>query len=137
MLIRKILFTGAVLSLSMAFVDYAKAETTNAMIQDHYQNVLVKNPYSVQICNEGNGKTEIENLLEGAIVGGAIGNNLPGEDGGGAIGAIIGGILNSERNKGTRCHTEIRYQNEYVTQYSYSTIEFYYNGIRKIIRFQK
>lgn len=106
-------------------------------VQDHYKSVIVKSPYVVEICSEGNGKSDIENLLEGAIVGGAIGNNVPGEDGGGAIGAIIGGILNSERNKGTRCRTETRYNEEYENVYSHSTVTFLHNGRQYTLRFNK
>jgi len=133
MFLRKFLLAGAIVSFTMAGIDYASAET----VQDHYKTVVVKRPYSVQICSEGNGKSNLENLLEGAIVGGAIGNNVPGEDGGGAMGAIIGGILNSERNNGTRCRTETRYDEEYQSIYSHSTVSFYYNGRQQILRFSK
>ena len=85
MLLRKILLTGAIVSFTMAGIDLARAET----VQDHYKNVIVKRPYSVQVCTQGNGKSDLENLLEGAIIGGAIGNNVPGEDGAGAMGASI------------------------------------------------
>jgi hypothetical protein len=133
MFLRKFLLAGAIVSFTMAGIDFARAET----VQDHYKNVVVKKPYSVQVCSEGNGKSSLENLLEGAIVGGAIGNNVPGEDGGGAMGAIIGGILNSERNSGTRCQTETRYDEEYQNVYSHSTVSFYYNGRQYTLRFRK
>ena len=82
MLLKTFLFTGAIVSITMAGIDFARAET----VQDHYKNIIVKRPYSVQVCTQGNGKSDLENLLEGAIIGGAIGNNVPGEDGGGAMG---------------------------------------------------
>jgi outer membrane lipoprotein SlyB len=133
MFLRKFLLAGAIVSFTMAGIDYASAET----VQDHYKNIVVKRPYSVQVCSQGNGKSDLENLLEGAIIGGAIGNNVPGEDGGGAMGAIIGGILNSERNSGTRCQTETRYDEEYQSVYSHSTVTFYYNGRQYTLRFSK
>ena len=133
MLLKKLLLTSAIVSFTMAGNGLAQAQT----VQDHYKNVIIKKPYSVQVCTQGNGKSDITNLLEGAIIGGAIGNNIPGEDGGGAMGAIIGGLLNSENNKGQQCRTETRYDEEYQSVYSHSTVTFYYNGRQYTLRFNK
>ena len=132
MQLRKLLLTSAIVSFTMAS-GLAQAET----VQDHYKNVIIKKPYSVQVCTQGNGKSDLTNLLEGAIIGGAIGNNIPGEDGGAAMGAIIGGLLNSENNKGQQCRTETRYDEEYQSVYSHSTVSFYYNGRQYTLRFNK
>ena len=133
MLLKKLLLTSAIVSFTMAGNGLAQAQT----VQDHYKNVIVQKPYTVQVCTQGNGKSDLSNLLEGAIIGGAIGNNIPGEDGGGAMGAIIGGLLNSENNKGQQCRTETRYDEEYQSVYSHSTVTFYYNGRQYTLRFNK
>ena len=133
MLLRKLLLASAIVSFTMAGIDFAQAQT----VQDHYKNVIVQKPYTVQVCTQGNGKSDLSNLLEGAIIGGAIGNNIPGEDGGGAMGAIIGGLLNSENNKGQQCRTETSYDEEYQSVYSHSTVTFYYNGRQYTLRFNK
>ena len=133
MLLKKLLLTSAIVSFTMAGNGLAQAQT----VQDHYKNIIIKKPYSVQVCTQGNGKSDLTNLLEGAIIGGAIGNNIPGEDGGGAMGAIIGGLLNSENNKGQQCRTETRYDEEYQNVYSHSTVTFYYNGRQYKLRFNK
>ena len=133
MLLKKLLLTSAIVSFTMAGNGLAQAQT----VQDHYKNIIIKKPYSVQVCTQGNGKSDLTNLLEGAIIGGAIGNNIPGEDGGGAMGAIIGGLLNSENNKGQQCRTETRYDEEYQSVYSHSTVTFYYNGRQYTLRFNK
>ena len=133
MLLKKLLLTSAIVSFTMAGNGLAQAQT----VQDHYKNVIVQKPYTVQVCTQGNGKSDLTNLLEGAIIGGAIGNNIPGEDGGGAMGAIIGGLLNSENNKGQQCRTETRYDEEYQSVYSHSTVTFYYNGRQYTLRFNK
>ena len=133
MLLRKLLLASAIVSFTMAGIDFAQAQT----VQDHYKNIIIKKPYSVQVCTQGNGKSDLTNLLEGAIIGGAIGNNIPGENGGGAMGAIIGGLLNSENNKGQQCRTETRYDEEYQSGYSHSTVTFYYNGRQYTLRFNK
>ena len=81
--------------LFLASCSPAIAETT----QDHYKEVILKKPYTVEVCMDtgggGNGKSEIQNFLEGAVIGGALGNNIKGEQGGGAIGAFLGGVLNT------------------------------------------
>jgi len=111
----------------------AIAETT----QDHYKQVIVKKPYTIEVCTEGNGKSDLNNFLEGAIIGGAIGNNIPGEKNGGALGAFLGGVLNTENNKTPQCRRETRYEEEYKEVYSHSTVTFTHNGRTYNLRFQK
>lgn len=106
-------------------------------VTDYTKTVIKQIPYSVEVCTEGNGKSEVQNFLEGAIVGGAIGNNIPGEKNGGALGAFLGGVLNTESNKGTKCRTETRYEEEMSTVYSHSVVTFYHNGKEYKLRFQK
>ena len=138
MLLRKILLTGAIVSFTMAGIDLARAET----VQDHYKNVIVKRPYSVQVCTQGNGKSDLENLLEGAIIGGAIGQNITKDlPDGATAGAIIGGILGNQNStingKQMRCRTMTRYNESMETIYSHSTITFNYNGKTYTARFSK
>ena len=125
---KKLIATIMVMAATPAF-----AETT----QDHYKQVIVKKPYTIEVCTEGNGKSDLNNFLEGAIIGGAIGNNIPGEKNGGAIGAFLGGVLNAENNKGNQCRKEIRYEEEYREMYSHSTVTFQHNGRTYTLRFQK
>ena len=125
---KKILATIMVMAATPAFA-------TN--VQDHYKQVIVQKPYNIQVCTQGNGKSDLSNFLEGAIIGGAIGNNIPGENGGGAIGAFLGGVLNTEQNKGNQCRTETRYEEEYKEMYSHSTVTFTHEGRTYTVRFQK
>ena len=126
-------------SLVLIAASSAGAQANN--INDHYKDVIVQQPYTVEVCSQGggNGKSELQNFLEGAIIGGAIGNNIPGENGGGAMGAFIGGILNNENNKnsGPVCRTETRYNEQRQRVYSHSTITFTYNGRQHTLRFNK
>ena len=108
-----------------------------ATVNDHYKTMSFKVPQTVEICSQGNGKSDLENFITGGIVGGVIGNNIPGEKGGGALGAIIGGALNAESNKGVRCRTETHYKKEMETIYSHSTITFTYEGRSYSVRFKK
>ena len=125
---KKIITTIMVMAATPAI-----AETT----QDHYKQVIVKKPYTIEVCTEGNGKSDLNNFLEGAIIGGAIGNNIPGEKNGGALGAFLGGVLNTENNKGNQCRRETRYEEEYKEMYSHSTVTFNHNGRQYTLRFQK
>ena len=125
---KKIITTIMVMAATPAI-----AETT----QDHYKQVIVKKPYTIEVCTEGNGKSDLNNFLEGAIIGGAIGNNIPGETNGGALGAFLGGVLNTEKNKGNQCRRETRYEEEYKEMYSHSTVTFQHNGRTYTLRFQK
>lgn len=118
---------------SFMITSVASAET----VIDHTKTIINQIPYTVEVCTDGNGKSDIQNLLEGAIVGGAIGNNIPGEKNGGAIGAFLGGVLNTERNKGMQCRKETRYNEEVTTVYSHSTVTFYHEGRQYTVRFQK
>jgi len=108
-----------------------------ARVDDHYKTVIIKKPQTVEICSEGNGKSTLENFVTGAIVGGVIGNNIPGEKGGGAIGSILGGALNAESNKGMQCRTETHYKKVMETIYSHSIISFTYEGRIYNVRFKK
>lgn len=108
-----------------------------AEVIEHYKTVIMKTPYTVEVCTNGNGQSDLSNFLSGALIGGAIGNNVPGENGGGAIGAIIGGALNAESNKGPQCRNETRYEEEQKSVYSHSTVTFEHNGRQYTLRFQQ
>ena len=125
---KKLLILAIAMLPSMAF-----AEVT----QDHYKQVIVKKPYTIEVCTEGNGKSDLNNFLEGAIIGGIIGNNIPGEKGGGALGALLGGAMNTESNKAPQCRRETRYEEEYKEVYSHSTVTFFHDGRQYTVRFQK
>ena len=63
-------------------------------------------------------------------------------DNGGAIGAIIGGMLghnNSNASGCTKrvCEVQTRYNEEVIEVYSHSVVTFYHNGKKYQLRFQK
>lgn len=122
------------------FIVAAMLISTPAMAEatrDHYKTVIVKKPYTVEVCTQGSSKSGIESFIEGAIVGGAIGNNVPGEKNGGALGAFLGGVYNTERNKGPKCNVETRYEEEQKTIYSHSTVTFTHEGRQYTLQFNK
>ena len=87
----KHLTLGAIGFIAACFVvNSVKADTT---VQDHYKNVIQKKPYTVEVCYQGSGDKTGDTLL-GAIIGGAIGQNITKDlPDGATAGAIIGGIL--------------------------------------------
>ena len=126
---RKHLTLGAIGFVAFCFVaNSVKADNTT--IQDHYKNVIHKKPYSVEVC------------YDQQTSGDKTGDAIKGEQDGGAIGAVIGGMLghaNSNATGGTRtvCNVETRYNEERQTIYSHSTITFVYEGKQYDLNFKK
>ena len=108
---------GAIGFIAACFVvNSVKADTT---VQDHYKNVIQKKPYSVEVCYQGSGDKTGDTLL-GAIIGGAIGQNIT-----------------KDLPNGNICRTETRYNEESRTVYSHSTITFVYEGKQYKLNFKK
>ena len=151
---RQTLVWGGIGFIAFTFIaNSVKADTT---VQDHYKNIIYKKPSQVEVCYEGSGDKTGDTLL-GAIIGGAIGQNitkdLPDGATAGAIGqnitkdlpdgatagAIIGGILGNQNStaSGNICRTETRYTEQSKTVYSHSTITFVYEGKQYSVNFKK
>lgn len=136
-MIRISILTGIIF---LAGCNYANAD---AIITDHQKTVVIQKPYNVEICKDVNTSGDkTADALIGAILGGALGNNIKGEQNGGAIGALLGGVLahkNSNATGGTQrvCNVVTRYNEEAATIYSHSTITFDYLGRQYTLRFQK
>lgn len=113
-------------------------------VQPQYSNVANRIPQQscsivdVPIYSNGNNNSSVFGLdLEGAIIGGVIGNNVGDIKNGGAAGAIIGGLIGSDRKKNNsivgyrqeqRCNTT--YTTEYQQQYNGSIITVDVNGMK-------
>ena len=136
-----------------AALPYVYAETTTATIQDHYKTVTKSVPYTETTCElidvpiygQSNQGASTTDLLFGALIGGAIGNNIPGEKNGGAAGAVVGTIIANEAGKNKQvvtgyrreeqCKDITRYQKVTDQVYSHSTITFTSGGRTRTIRF--
>ena len=135
----------AILSVGVTFLIFfipaqAKAENVQVIgnITDHYKIVIDRNPYNIEICQKGNksGATAGD-LLSGAIIGGAIGNNIKGEENGGAIGALLGTLFANEKAKEDKCYIETRYDETRKEVYDYSTFTFQYGNKTYTTKFIK
>ena len=139
---RQTLVWGGIGFIAFTFIaNSVKADTT---VQDHYKNIIKRTPQVVEVCSERkvSGDKTADTIL-GAIIGGAIGQNVTKDlPDGATAGAIIGGLLgnqNSTANDGTKlvCNKMTRYKESMETIYSHSTITFNYYGKTYTVRFQK
>ena len=137
----KHLTLGAIGFIAACFVvNSVKADTT---VQDHTKTVIKRTPFNVEVCSEVNVQGDkTKDTLLGAIIGGAIGQNITKDlPDGATAGAIIGGILGNQNStvggKQMRCRTTTRYKESMETIYSHSTITFNYEGRTYTVRFKK
>lgn len=107
----------------------------------------VKKPvYSMQ-KRDGNAGA---GALTGMIIGGILGKGLTKDDGGAAAGAIVGGIIGADKgSKPTtqreiigyeyveRCDEVVTYREDELEVYSHSTIRFYIDGVRYVLKFER
>ena len=111
----KLKFTLAIVASSLCgFAGMANADTN---VSDHYKTVIERDAYNVEVCyNENVSGDKTGDTLKGAIIGGIIGNNVGNVENGGALGAVICGMLghnNSQATGGTKrvCRMETRFNN--------------------------
>jgi len=125
------------------------AETVNAKVEDHYRTVVREIPSTERICETvevpiyGNvrGQASTGDTVLGAIIGGAIGNQVgggSGKDAATVLGAIVfSDIANKRANRqqvitGYRqqqqCYNETTYSRVEEEVYSHSTIQFKKDG---------
>lgn len=127
-----------------------------ATIEDIYVKETVSNPVRVNECRDvdvpvygtRNRRGSDGDVLAGALIGGAIGNQFgsgSGQDAMTVLGAIVG--ANRASNQTTeeivgyrtehQCFEEVIYQNTHVRNYSHSLITFTVDGKRHTLEFKK
>ena len=123
----------------------------NAIVLDHYKNVIQQEPYDVEVCKrvrQSTGDGSATNEIIGAIFGGAIGNQFGEGDGKDAMtlaGMFLGASLAHDEEVGqgpgvitTKCYVETRYkQSVSKNVYSHSTIKFVINNKKYSFSFVK
>ena len=146
----------ALVFANTAFADSSQVRIVD--IQDEYNNVTVYNDNPVTSCKEvdvpiyqqNKGQGSLGDFLAGAIIGGAIGNQVGDSKGNGAIGAIIGGAIANEnaKNKNSSativgykrervCETTVKRERSIVSEYMRTRLTFVYQGKTYTVRFQK
>ncbi|MDA7759940.1 hypothetical protein N8935_06815 [Amylibacter sp.] len=140
------------------YVEKKSQYVGSARIVDYFENNIIneKIPYTecmmreVPIIeSEQRGADDVGSFVGGAIIGGIIGKVVTQDDGGAAVGAILGGALANETQKNERSEQIVGYQNKEVCtkvykiievkkeSYSYSIIEFQLNGKKYSSKFIK
>ena len=151
------------LAIATAFTLFAGtpafADTVNANIEDHYRNVIKNVPQTQQICNTvevpiygrvQGGQASTGDTIVGAIIGGAIGNQVgggSGKDAATVLGAIIGADVANKRGsqqqvitgyrQEQRCQNQTTYTRVEERVYTHSTIRFKENGRWITLQFQR
>lgn len=130
------------------------AQSVNGTVQDHYQTVTRQIPHTERVCTTvevpvyGQGGDDIGSFIMGGVIGSAVGNQMSGADGAGAIGAIVGGAIANEHQKKhngrvvgyrqeQRCQNQTTYSTVTEEVYKYSTMSFIQNGKAYTVRFTK
>ena len=148
---------AAVIALSTPVV--AKDKVKDVIVYDHTKTMLVKSPSTERLCQNMNvpiyGTTTQQGnasggALIGMLLGAAGGKAVTGNDKGAAIGAIMGGLVGADKGSQPKqsqrivgykqelvCNDVTSVSNELVDVYSHSTIRFYVDGRRYVLKFQK
>jgi len=141
---------GAVLALSTSAA-LANQSVSDVKVFHHTVDVLTDVTTERYICETreiplySEGEANLGDFLTGAIIGGLIGGTATESDKGAAIGAFTGGVIAAEKGKkkivGYRteeiCNPRQVTTQERTAVYSHSTIRFYMNGKRYVLRFER
>jgi len=123
-------------------------------VHDVFKTVTTQIPHTQRICETvevpvyGNGPMNTEGAIVGGIVGGLLGNTIGKGSGnkvatgtGALAGAILGGQSGSQQIVGYRqeqnCRDDVTYTTESKQVYSYSVVNFDYEGKKYSLRFTK
>ena len=117
---------------------------TAADVKDIHKNVVMRQPYQIEVCsNEATGGDKTADTLKGALIGGAIGNNVTKDlDNGAAVGALLGGWLAHKASQAlasaeTVCKVETRYNETVIEKYTHSIVTFMHDGREYNLQFVK
>ncbi len=145
----------AAMACVFTYPAFAGSET-KATVEDHYRIATSQIPYTERNCQivdvpiyGERGQASTGDTVLGAIIGGALGNQVgsgSGKDAATVLGAIVGADV-ANKNGGQRqivgyrqeehCSDVTRYRTDSRNEYSHSTVTFYENGQKYTIRFQK
>ena len=149
--------SGAILAMGIA--TGAAAEVKDVVVYDHTKTMRVDTPTTQRVCENMNvpvygTTTQQGNASAGALIGmllGAAGGKaVTGDDKGAAVGAIMGGLVGADKGAQPKqkqqvvgykqelvCNDVTSVSSQLVDVYSHSTIRFYVDGVRYVLKFQK
>tara|TARA_Y100001937_G_C7019334_1_gene284649 strand:- start:191 stop:661 length:471 start_codon:yes stop_codon:yes gene_type:complete len=156
--VKKILLAAAA-ATALASPALAEGKLTDVRVFDHTKTMRVSTPTTQRVCQNMDvpiyGTTTRQGnasggALIGMLLGAAGGKAVTGDDKGAAIGAIMGGLVGADKGAQPKqsqtivgykqelvCNDVTSVSNELVEVYSHSTIRFYIDGRRYVLKFQK
>ncbi len=155
---KKILLAAAA-ATALTSPALAEGKLTDIRVFDHTKTMRVSTPTTQRVCQNMDvpiyGTTTRQGnasggALIGMLLGAAGGKAVTGNDKGAAIGAIMGGLVGADKGAQPKqsqtivgykqelvCNDVTSVSNELVEVYSHSTIRFYIDGRRYVLKFQK
>ena len=148
------LWTGLAIgftTMAAATTAFADMSVKNANVQDYFKTYNRQIPTTQTVCQQvqvpiGGGARTADTLF-GALIGGALGNQVgggSGKDAATVLGAIIGAdVARNNANNGSgytvqeQCRNVTSYSVQQETAYDYSIITFWHDGRQHRVRFQK
>ena len=149
----------AVAAIAIGAPALASEAVTDIRVFDHTKTMRVSTPTTQRVCQNMDvpiyGTTTRQGnasggALIGMLLGAAGGKAVTGNDKGAAIGAIMGGLVGADKGAQPKqsqtivgykqelvCNDVTSVSNELVEVYSHSTIRFYIDGRRYVLKFQK
>jgi len=149
----------AATAIALAAPAYADGKITDVRVFDHTKTMRVSTPTTQRVCQDMDvpiyGTTTRQGnasggALIGMLLGAAGGKAVTGDDKGAAIGAIMGGLVGADKGAQPKqsqtivgykqelvCNDVTSISNQLVDVYSHSTIRFYVDGRRYVLKFQK
>jgi len=156
--VKKILLAAAA-ATALTSPALAEGKLTDIRVFDHTKTMRVSTPTTQRVCQNMDvpiyGTTTRQGnasggALIGMLLGAAGGKAVTGNDKGAAIGAIMGGLVGADKGAQPKqsqtivgykqelvCNDVTSVSNELVEVYSHSTIRFYIDGRRYLLKFQK
>ena len=150
---------AAATAIALSSPVYADGKITNVRVFDHTKTIRMSTPTTQRVCQNMDvpiyGTTTQQGnasggALIGMLLGAAGGKAVTGNDKGAAIGAIMGGLVGADKGAQPKqsqrivgykqelvCNDVTSVSNELVDVYSHSTIRFYVDGRRYVLKFQK
>ena len=149
----------AIAAIAIGAPALANEAVTDIRVFDHTKTMRVSTPTTQRVCENMDvpiyGTTTRQGnasggALIGMLLGAAGGKAVTGNDKGAAIGAIMGGLVGADKGAQPKqsqtivgykqelvCNDVTSVSNELVEVYSHSTIRFYIDGRRYLLKFQK
>ena len=145
--------------IAMSTPALADGKITDVRVFDHTKTMRVSTPTTQRVCQDMDvpiygTTTQQGNASAGALIGmllgAACGKAVTGNDKGAAVGAIMGGLVGAYKGAQPKqsqtivgykqelvCNDVTSVSNQLVDVYSHSTIRFYVDGRRYVLKFQK